>query len=386
MMKKNKLLIFMIALSLLLFSGCWNYKDIDEMRLVAGMALDYDEKGKEYITTIEIINPASEKEAQMHGELYQSRGKLPFDGVRDIITKTGRKLYWAHAKTIIISQDIAKKRIIPILDYIYRDAEFREDMRLIVSKEKTAREILESYHEKDVHPIISFHLDDAIESENNIAKYHCAQIWKFIKDLYSEGISPTLPTIRNIVVEGKIQPYIGGLTVFKGDKAVGWLDEVEAQGFLWTIDHIYGGLVVVESTMNKKATRITLEILKNNTKVKPIYIEGKLTMKIDAETDVMIGEIGGTQDFIGKEGRTILKKDAEKQIKQQIENVIKKVQKDYDSDIFKFSKSIKKEMPNVWKKIKPDWDKVFKDLKTEVNVVVNIKGSALKSKPIRVAK
>ncbi|QZY54578.1 Ger(x)C family spore germination protein [Crassaminicella profunda] len=385
-MIKKKIFLLMICISICVLSGCWNYKEIDDTRLVAGMALDYDEKKNEYITTIEIINPASKKETIMSGELYKSRGKLPFDGVRDIIMKTGRKLYWAHAKTIIISQNIAEKKIISILDYIYRDAEFREDMRLMVSKEKTAKEILEMYEEKKVYPIRAFHLDDVVESEKSTGKYHCGQVWKFIKDLYAEGVSSTLPAIRNISVGGKIHPYIGGLAVFKGEKMVGWLDELETQGFLWVTDHIEGGVVVVESKMNEKSTLVTLEILKNKTKIKPIYKEDEIVMKIDIETDVMIGEIGGVQDFIGKEGRIILKKDTEKQIKTQVENVIKKVQKDYDSDIFKFSKSIKKEMPDMWKKIKPDWDKVFKDLKTDINVVVNIKGSALKSKPIKVAR
>ncbi|QEK11220.1 Ger(x)C family spore germination protein [Crassaminicella thermophila] len=383
---KKKIFLFMICINIFFLSGCWNYKDIDEIRLVAGMAIDYDEKKNEYITTIEIINPASKKESQMSGELYVSRGKLPFDGVRDIIMKTGRKLYWAHAKVIIVSQNIAKKNIISLLDYVYRDAEFREDMRIIVSKEKTAREILELHKEEKIHPVIGIYLDDVIESEKSISKYHCAQIWKFIKDLYDEGISPTLPVIRNISDGEKVQPYVGGLAVFKGDKMVGWLDEFEAQAFLWVIDHVYGGLVIVESKMKDKPTKITLEILNNKTKVKPIYKEGELVMKIDIETDVMIGEIGGTDDFIGKEGRNILKKDAQKQIKTHIEKVIKKVQKEYDSDIFRFSKSIKKEMPNLWKKIKPNWDEFFRGLKTEVNVVVNIKGSALQLKPLKVAK
>jgi spore germination protein KC len=373
-------------ISIGMLSGCWNYRDIDNTRLVAGMALDYDEKKNEYITTIEIINPASEKEAKMSGELYESRGKLPFDGVRDIIMKTGRKLYWAHAKTIIISQTIAEKKIISLLDYIYRDAEFREDMRLIVSKEKTASEILEKYGEESIYPIRGFYLDDVVESEESIGKYHSGQAWKFIKDLYAEGISPTLPAIKSISTAGRIHPYIGGLAVFKGEKMVGWLDEFETQGFLWVIDEIKGGLVIVTSTMKEKSDLVTLEILKNKTKIKPIYKEDQIIMKIDAETDVMIGEIGGTQDFIDKEGRAILKKDAEQQIKEQIEKVVKRVQKDYGSDIFKFSTSIKKEMPQVWRKIKPNWDQVFKDLKINVNVVVNIRGSALKSKPIKVAK
>ncbi|TCO74966.1 Ger(x)C family spore germination protein [Marinisporobacter balticus] len=380
-MKKNKIILFMICINLFSLSGCWNYREMNETRLVTGLAIDYDEKKDEYITTIEIINL---KEGKMKGELYESRGKLPFDGIRNVIMKTGRKLYFAHAKVIIISEEIAKRKIISVLDYIYRDAEFREDMGIVVSKEKTAREILEKYTAKDISPIIGYHLEDQIKSEKIVAKYHSAQIWKFIKDLYAEGVSPTLPAVKNISDQKKTYPVLEGLAVFKRDKLVGYISNMESQSFLWIIDHIQGGLIEVDAKISEKLTPITLEIIQSKTKIKPIDNENELMMKIDIETDVIIGNIGGTEDFIGKKGRAILKKDAEKQIKKQVEDTIKKVQKDYDSDIFKFSSSIKKEMPDLWKKIKPKWDDIFKSLKTEVNVVVNIRGSGLKSKPIKV--
>ena len=48
------------------------------------------------------------------------------------------------------------------------------------------------------------------------------------------------------------------------------------------------------------------------------------------------------------------------------------------------SLQIKDEMPEEWKKIEPYWDEVFKDLKIEVKVKANIRGSALTSEQVEV--
>ncbi|WP_165000339.1 Ger(x)C family spore germination protein [Anaerophilus nitritogenes] len=372
----------LLSITLFLLSGCWNYQDINNTRLVAGMAIDYDQEKDEYITTIEIVNLQAGQRGVMKGQIYQSRGNLPFEGVRDMIIKTGKKLYWPHAKIIIISQDIAKEKMIPILDYIYRDSEFRQEVYLIVSKEKTAQEIFKRYTGEEFSSILGYHIHQGIKSEKSISKYTGIESWKFIKALYEEGISATLPAIKNVERNERIYPILGELAVFQKDSLVGWLTESETKAFLWAVDEIKGGLIIIDPQVENEKVNVTLEILKSKTTVKPIYKDGEIIMNIEITTDVAIGEIAGSIDVIGKEGRAIVQKQAQKYIKNQVEEVIKKVQKDYNSDIFQFSKKIKNTMPHIWKNIYKDWDKMFSQIKCNIEVKINIRGSALKSKPI----
>ncbi|WP_053955688.1 Ger(x)C family spore germination protein [Inediibacterium massiliense] len=376
--------ILLISIPLLLLSGCWNYKDINTTRLVSGMAIDYDSKKDEYITTIEIVNLKAGKRGVMKGQYYQSRGSLPFEGVRDIIMKTGRRLYWTHAKVIIISEEIAKKKMMPILDYMHRDAEFREEIYFIVSKEKTAQEILEKYTAEEFSPILSYHMYEGIQSEKNLPKYIGTESWQFIKTLYEEGASTVLPTVENVEKNEEIYPILGGVAVFQKDHFVGYLTESETTAFLWAVDRIKGGLVTVDPKVDNQKVNVTLEILKNKTELKPIYKNGEIIMNIEIMTDVNIAEIDGSIDVIGKKGRTVLEKEAEKYIQNQVERVIHKVQKKYNSDIFQFSKKIKNTMPHTWKNIYKEWDKIFSEIKVNVEVKVHIQGSALQSKPIQI--
>lgn len=389
-MKKKYFIILMIFINSVALTGCWNYKDINDMRFLSGMAVDYNEEKEEFIVTAEIINPISE---ELKGEVFQARGKSVFDGIRDIIIENGRKLYVAHAKVLIVSEYVAKNKMLSVVDYISRDAEYRDDIYVLVSKGKAAKEILEvdvehtSEKKGDLHTVTGYLIQDILKNEDSNSKYHKVPLWRFNKALQNEGESPTLPVIK--VYKNNVNQHdisqVFETAVFNKDKFVGYLNREETKYYIMVIDELKGGIVVVESKFNQKLTKVSLEIFNSKTKVKSIYTNDELSIKIDIENTVNIAEIGGTSDFISKEGREKLKKDAEEFLKSEIEKTIKKVQKEYKSDIFNFSTAIKKRYPNKWKEIKNNWEEVFSNLKVEVNVNFKIRGSAINSKPLTVS-
>ncbi len=373
---------FTIILSILTLTSCWNYREINRMRFVAGVAIDYDEIKDEYVVTSEVVTLIQGGE-KFGSTLFQSRGKTVFDAVRDTVMKNARKLYWGHAKIVILSKDMTGERLITALDYTGRDAEFRDDIWILVSGEKAASEILEETFEKR-DEIVSFHIDNAIKNEGSISTYHGIPAWRFIKDMFAKGVSPTIPVVVVADKHGRKVPKLGGQAIIKGDEIVGYLDEVETKSYIWIIDKLKGGLITVETEVDHKTVEVTMEIFGNKTTLDAKKIKDEIVMKIDIESDLGIAEIAGDVNVIEKKGREILKKDVEKHIKRLIEEVIERVQKEYECDIFKFSTEIKKKMPKEWKRIEPNWNQVFSDLEVEVNVTANIKGSALTSEPIKV--
>lgn len=371
-----------IILSILTLTSCWNYREINKMRFVAGVAIDYDESKDEYIVTSEVVTLIHGGE-KFGSTLFQSRGKTVFDAVRDTVMKNARKLYWGHAKVVILSQDMADERLITALDYTGRDAEFRDDIWVLVSGEKAASEVLEeTFENRD--EIASFHIDNALKNEKSISTYHGVPAWRFVKAMFAKGVCPTLPIVRVAEKDGERVPKLGGQAIVKGDKIVGELDEIETRSYIWIINELKGGLITVETEVDDRPIEVTMEIFGNETTLDAKKIDEKIVMEIDIESDLGIAEIAGDVNVIEKKGREILKKDIEKNIKKLIEDVIKRVQKEYKCDIFKFSTEIKKKYPDEWRKIEPDWEEVFSDLEVKVNVTVNIRGSALTSEPVKV--
>ncbi|TCO74968.1 Ger(x)C family spore germination protein [Marinisporobacter balticus] len=382
---KKIIFIFFIVFGTTLISGCWNYGEINDAAIAVGAAVDYDKQRDKILLTAEIAYPMIEHgETKIKSEMVKSEGKNLFEAIRNAIQVTGKKLSWAHAKVIIISEEVAKNKdvLIGIIDFIKRDAEYRENISLILSKEKTASEILKT--DTLIQDIVSFQLEDIFENESGVGKYHVISLWKFVDDLATEGISPTLPTVRVSDFRDKKIAEMYGTGIFKGVKKVGWLNGDETKSFLFIIDEIKGGVITVTQETPEKPVKIALEIFKNKTKSKPIYENGEITIKINTKTIVNINELENHIDFTNEEGSRLVKKKAEKDIENKIKGVIKKVQKEYDSDIFGFGSMVEREYPELWKKIKDNWDQVFKDLKIEVKAEVDIRGSALRSKSIKV--
>lgn len=379
-MKKAYLLI-MIS-NLIFLTSCWNYIDVNKMRFVAGVAFDYDETRDEYIVTSEVVKLLEGGE-KFGSALFQSRGKTIFDAVRDMIMKNARRLYWGHAKVVILGRDMAGEKLLTALDYTSRDAEFRDDMWILVSGEKTANEIFENTYKKR-EDIASFHIDDELKNEKSISTYHGVPTWRFIKATYNKSTAPTLPIVKLVNKGGEKVPGVGGQAIFKEGKIVGTLNEMETRAYLWVIDKLKGGVMTVKTEINGDAVEVVMELFGNKTKMKAKKVEGKIVMEINIKSEYGIAEVATEVNVIEKKAREVLKKSIEKEIKRQVKDVIEKVQKEYESDIFGFGSKIKDEMPEEWRSIESDWNEVFSNLETEINVVVNIRGSALTSEPIKV--
>lgn len=161
------------------------------------------------------------------------------------------------------------------------------------------------------------------------------------------------------------------------------MGETDTKSLLWVQNKLKGGIYPVKDAAGTK-TNVSLEIFKSKTKIKPEVRDGVPIIKINILTDVNIGEIMGNNDFISEKGRKLLEKDAEAQIKKDIENLIEKAQKEYKSDFLGFGENIKRSMPSVWKSIEKEWNEIFLDIETSVEVDISITGSATTRKPIKV--
>ncbi|WP_432661824.1 Ger(x)C family spore germination protein [Wukongibacter baidiensis] len=385
-MGKKKKLIITIVIAALTVTGCWNYSEISDKRIIAGSALDFNKEQEKLKLTVELVKPVmGGQQTQMEHEIYESVGDNMFNAARNMISKTGKKIFWSHAKVLILSEELINNedKFLSVIDFVKRDAETRDDIMLLVSREKTAGEILKT--DAKVQDIISFHLEDMLQNHESISKYRAVPLWKFVDELAGEGISATLPTVQVSTYNNKALSQIFGTAVFKGAKTVGWLSGSETKAFLFVIDELKGGTIVIEEKeLAKEPVRIAFEIFKNKTKVKPLYKGERLTMKIDIKTTVNINEIDGDIDFMDEKNLEIIQKNGEETIKNMVESVIKKVQKEYKSDIFGFGAIISREMPDLWKELKPDWNNVFSKLDVKVNSTLEIRGSALRSKTIKV--
>jgi spore germination protein KC len=115
-------------------------------------------------------------------------------------------------------------------------------------------------------------------------------------------------------------------------------------------------------------TDITLEIFENRTKLTPRYVNGRVSMIIDITQVVSIMEIQGTKNFMKEDNLKLLQIDSEKKIKSEVQHLISKLQKNYNSDVLGFTDTFMREKPKVSKLLKESGENLFENINPEVNV------------------
>ena len=143
-MKKRLLLLPWIMMIALFSTSCWNYKDVENLGVVAGCAIDKTGEGH-YTLTVEMINMVVKgRESQPESVILETEGETILDAIRNSISISSPKLYWSHATCLILGQDVASEGIKEILDIIFRDEELRVGIHLFVSEGKTAKELFDA--------------------------------------------------------------------------------------------------------------------------------------------------------------------------------------------------------------------------------------------------
>ncbi len=378
-----ELIILCLIILMTQTTACWNYRDIERMSIAVGFAIDQDPKTGLYTLTaevVEILLGANEK--QISTKLLSSEGETLFDAARNLVSISGRKLYWSHAKVMIIGNEIAKKGIIPALDFVRRDAEPRRDIDLLISEGKGAS-IFEECHNSS-SGIISYRIYETMNAQKSLSKAPMADEWEFSNDLQDQDYSAIAPVIKVVEKNEEKMPKVEGTGIFKQDKLVGYLDGDETKTLRLIKNETKGGLFVVKSVYKDSEAKVILEIFDHKTKIKPQVLENKFVMKINMQSVVTIGENTGSIDFNKEEHLKELKTAAEKEQEEKVQKLIKKVQIEFGTDIFGFGNVLNTDLPSEWDKVKDHWDAVFVLVKVEVKEKVNIRNTGFASSPIKV--
>lgn len=371
---KRNLCKAILIFVLLMLSSCWNYREVNRMAIVAGMAVDMG-ISKKFLLTLEILKIGGGQEVAVSQEILTTEGDTIFDAVRNLISVSGKRAYWGHVQVVIVCEDIAGAGVDEVGEWFRQDAETRGDVYLLVSMGDKAGDILKA--DTIAGDLISFILRDSIQNSKALGKMPVTEVARFISDVESEGISAISAVVRLRTENGRTIPYIEGSAFFDEDRLGGFIDGEETKDILFIRNEVKGGVLVVDVD----SAKVALEIINSKTRVKSMLSDGKIRMEVTVETTTTIDETEGYVDFSKPENIKQIEKIAEKNISKRLEKAVKKAQNEYDVDIFGFGDNILKNHPREWKRLSEDWKTEFKNLDVRIQVKMHIKNTAMITKP-----
>ncbi|WP_438285298.1 Ger(x)C family spore germination protein [Bacillus toyonensis] len=376
-------------LVLLFLTGCWSSKEIEELSLTAGIALD---KGKESTIEKEVEEEEYPKrnlitatyqiissQAQSKGNGQQKRyinvsetGDSIHQIVREFSLKRENQMFSAHLKNIVISDSLVRTYSLEqLLEQYLRDNEVRLSCMILISK-GPAREVLES---KKNGEIPAFQLTGIADNRNRTTRILPPVSLTKLEGKMRSGSSFLLQNVASINGETKF----AGAAVIKGKtkKLIGFLNEHELEGLIWINGRRKGGVV---KTFDRKSRKLIIyEIKSIKSKIIPHVNGDKISFDVNIESEGRLSEnwMQSEKDFENE----FLKKEekaVEKEVKHLVHHVTEKIQKKYQVDIAGFSNQLRIKNPRTWEKVKKDWDRTFSKvpIKYHVNVTIEDYGAS----------
>ncbi len=378
-MKKLSIFIALI-LTLIFLTGCWDYSEIEDIAIASGMTVDLDENGL-YLVNVELvdINPSTSG-VDLSPLIVEAEGNTIIEAIRNIISISMKRVRWSHGSYVIISQEAAKKGLIPLVDWIARHPEARLTIHILVSKENTAKEIM--LEERPFAKIRALEFEKFVKSSHYLSKLPHVEVYRLINQISNKNLYSVLPTIELKDINNKGYSKMMGSAYFAHGKLEGFLDSMETMKYLFILDEIEGGLLIVPTGDNTD-DKVSLDILKNKTHIDIDIEDDNITFIININTTVNIAEVDNGVNYSDIEGRSSLKKIAEEFLEDELESFIRYTQKDIGLDIFGFGNMIRKKNKHVWKAIEENWDSIFKEVNVVVNSNIKIRNSEHISKSIK---
>lgn len=374
--KKTRIVIFLLFC--LIISGCWDRRELENLRIISATGFDLTEKEGYRISVQTVVSPpgGDQSSGQKTKVVVQTAtGISPLNAIRNLTLASARRFFWADNKVLILGESLGQNGIKPVIDFWIRDTETRLRTLLLIA-DGEAKDFIED--ESKTESIAANKLVDIIKNRQLTSTLPEVYLKDFIIQSNSPSKVVLVPKItftsakHQLEVKGKEKVLtIEGAGVFKGGKLIGWLNEEETRGREWVQKNVKGGVITV-FLPEEEGEFATLEILRADSKVKVDLINDKPSITVEVKAYTYLNEQSTLKDLSKPEQLEKINKLSENVIRQEIETSLVKA-KELNADYFGFATSIYQKHPKVWQEIEEVWDSIFPQIPVKIEVKSLIK-------------
>ena len=383
-MKRIKFLILLLPL----LSGCYNYRELNELGITTAVSIDY--KDNNFYVIAEVINPIKQQDASSSNNSpfvnYNSSSSSLQDTFRKVVLESPRQLYAAQLEIIVLSEEVVNNHLEEVLEYFARDPESRTEIKIIVAKTEdstkaiTLQTLLTSLSSSNI--INSLDLQSKVLGMAYPVTLN--ELLNMYIDPYLEVVLPSMTLYGNYEIgdekenittsSPKAIVKIDGSTITKDNKILGYLD-LEESKILNLINgklketiikmNYYDGYIIFEPNRIKVSRELDI---KNN--IIKINISGySKTKEIQSNINV-------------KDPKEVekLNKALNMELEKKITDTFNSIREKYGTDVFGFQELYYRTNYKYFKENCTNWyEDIYPKIKLEVKANVRLyeKGNTL---------
>lgn len=370
---------------LLLLTGCWDRKELNDLGIIVGTGLDKTVEENMVEVSVQLVSPkhagGGPEGPQKSGEkptlARSARGVTISDALSKMQEKLPRVLFWGHSKVLVIGEELAKgDNLKDCLDFMARHPKTRLNSYIFIKKGKAS----------DLIATIPPWEKDSSEVVRELANSHVS-IKMDIKDVL-EGLSgdsraAAIPWVEDAPWLGDSRTEHGfqlkGAAIIKNGRMVKYVDDSLVRGILWLRDEIQHPTITVSpketkgyiSMLQLSARTVLIPEIKNN--------RWSMTVKVETEDDVLENSSPlslGTPKYL-----KLLEEAAEQDIRHRMEGALKVLQKEANADVIGFAEAFNRKYPKLWEASKGHWDDIFPGVQVTIDVKSKVRRPGLSGGP-----
>lgn len=383
-MKRIKFLILLLPL----LSGCYNYRELNDLGITTAVSIDY--KDDAFYVIAEVINPIKQQDASSSNNSpfvnYNSSSSSLQDAFRKVVLESPRQLYAAQLEIIVLSEEVVNNHLEEVLEYFARDPEARTEIKIIVAKTEdstkaiTLQTLLTSLSSSNI--INSLDLQSKVLGMAYPVTLN--ELLNMYIDPYLEVVLPSMTLYGNYEIgdekenittsSPKAIVKIDGSTITKDNKILGYLD-LEESKILNLINgklketiikmNYYDGYIIFEPNRIKVSRELDI---KNN--IIKINISGYSKTK----------EIQSNINLKDPKEVKKLNKALNMELEKKITDTFNSIREKYGTDVFGFQELYYRTNYKYFKENCTNWyEDIYPKIKLEVKANVRLyeKGSTL---------
>ena len=374
-----KKILIIIPLILTLLTGCYNYEELNNLAIVSAISISLN-KNNQYEVIVQVVNPKKEQDSSSSNEpdfiTFESTGSTLHESFRKLTKKSLKRIYGNQMQVVIIDESIAKNNLKDILDFLIREPEIRNEVYILIGKDKDILKIL-----TPLNNISSQNIKESIE--NDTKRLGCSKIITLsdlIKDYKNPNIELTIPSIKisGNSNDGKEEKNLeqsqtdtsielDGIAVFKDNKLKGYLTDDESLTYNFITNKIKNTLIKLNYNNNNEY--IITETISSKTKLIPNIKNNTITINIKGTS--AITELNKKIDIEKKENINKLEKKLNNKIEKFITINYQRINDKYNSDIYGF-KDLYYKTNNKYYKRMNNKENILKNIKIKVKVNIEI--------------
>jgi spore germination protein KC len=405
--KQQRRLLILFLLLAIACAGCWDRREPELLAFVLAVGFDKDRDSGDYKIVAQIFNPLAMSQ-QSGGEgaggqdkrpswVVEATGRTPFEARKNLAPMVSRELFWSYARVVLISEQLAREGIRPVMDLLERERQFRLIARPLIVEGDISKALVSEYPLEGCSGQALLRQLETGDKMRSIAPV--IETRELINILSQPGRDLLIARLgvrnpkKGVLGERKLDEdekivatpppiYLGGGAAFRSDKMVGWIGNREARAHHWVLGKVRRETLVVESPLD--GLPVSIEVFRAQSNMKPKINGDRVTMQIKLQVKGRIQDQVTASDLVSnREALSRLELRFATLIANDIKAAVKQAQ-ELNSDFLGFGNVIYRLQPREWEQLKSDWPQLLSQMKLDLNVEAKVTVAGLIKEPVRI--